>query len=64
MFEILSRYLSGFSSLTKNINKIQSFKKYLLLLLTLAIYPISLFVIFILFLFSKISILLFKILSR
>ena len=64
MIKILSRYLKGFIFLTENINKNSSSKKLPLFILTIAIYPISLFVIFILFLFSKISIILFKLINR
>jgi|APSaa5957512535_1039671.scaffolds.fasta_scaffold24409_3 hypothetical protein len=64
MIEILSRYFKGFIFLTNSISRNKSNKKIPLYLLTLAVYPISLFVILLLFLFSKISIILFKILNR
>ena len=64
MIKIISRYFKGFIFLTNSINRTKSIKKIPLFLLTLAIYPISLFVILLLFLFSKISIILFKIFNR
>ena len=64
MLEILSRYFNGFIFLTDSINKNKSITKIPLFILTIAIYPISLFVIFILFLLSKISIILFNALNR
>ncbi len=64
MYEILSRYFKGFVFLTNSISENKSFKKVPLFILTIAIYPISLFVIFILFLLSKISIILFNVFNR
>ena len=64
MFQIFSRYYKGFVFLTENINKTQPVKRIPLYILTLSIYPISLLVILLLFLFSKISIILFKLINR
>ncbi|MBT4435540.1 hypothetical protein HOD02_04415 [bacterium] len=64
LVEIFKRYFQGFDYLTENIFKLNLFKRFFLLSLTLLIYPISLFVVLFLFLFGKLSVAFFKVWNK
>jgi len=63
MLKIMQRYFEGFDYLTTKISKMSILNSVPLLIFTLAIYPLSIFVLIVLYFITLLSIITFKCLN-